>query len=118
MKTVQIVCGYSFALIHSNLYFWKAVDTKGNFRANFYDEIIIPDYTLKSGISVYMIVKIIIIVVVAILGNLIFNTKFIFKNDLAEYNLSSYDSLYDSEDYFRNFKNEKTEFVNILNNIK
>ena len=31
MKTVQIVCGYSFALLYCNLYFWRSIRTKGNY---------------------------------------------------------------------------------------
>ena len=63
MKTVQLVCGYSFALVYCNLYFWKAIDkfeTLGT--PKFYEEIIIPDYKIKQGISVYMLIKIVIII--------------------------------------------------------
>ena len=27
MKTVQIICGYSFSIIYCNLYFWRVIDT-------------------------------------------------------------------------------------------
>ena len=30
MKTVQLVCGYSFAIVYCNLYFWETIDSKGN----------------------------------------------------------------------------------------
>ena len=60
IKTVQLICGYSFALLYCNLYLWIKLDKKGAFgKPKFYERIKIPDYTIKSGISIYMIVKII-----------------------------------------------------------
>ena len=56
LKTVQFICGFSFAVIYCNLYFWKTLDKKGVFgRPYYYDQVIIPDYTLKNGITIYMI---------------------------------------------------------------
>lgn len=87
MKTVKLICGYSFAVIYCNLYFWKTVDREGNFGSpRFYEKIIIPDYEIKHGISLYMITKLILIIVSIIL-NLILNEVSLFKNDLAEFNL-------------------------------
>ena len=58
LKTVQFICGFSFAVIYCNLYFWKTLDKKGVFgRPYYYDQVIIPDYTLKNGITIYMIKK-------------------------------------------------------------
>ena len=112
MKTLKLVCGYSFALLYCNLYLWKAIDKKGTFgRPKYYDKVIIPDYTIKKSITVYMIVKIVIIIA-SIIASLKFNKVFIFKNDLAEYNLNG--SAYDDESYFNSFKKEKANIVSIL----
>ena len=62
MKTVQLICGYSFAIVYCNLYYWKTIDYKGTLgKPYFYDKIIIPDYIFKQGISIYMTIKIILI---------------------------------------------------------
>ena len=114
MKTVQIVCGYSFALLYCNLYFWRSIRSKGNYgRPNFYDRTIIPDYTFKSGISVVMIAKIVVIVGSQIIG-LIPKNFFIFKNDLAEYNLSIIGYKYDNDFEFKKFLEEKKKIINNL----
>ena len=111
MKTVQVVCGFSFALVYCNLYFWKAMDRKGVLgKPKFYDEIIIPDYTIKQGVSVFMIIKIIIIII-SIIGCCKFSDKFSFKNDLAAYNLGKNDDAINKE--FEKCKN-KNNIINIL----
>ena len=116
MKTVQIVCGYSFALLYCNLYYWKALDKTGILgKPKYYEKVIIPDYTIKQGLSVYMIVKMVIIFV-SIIASLCFSKLFIFKNDLAEYNLSTEDYEYNNDIKFQNFLNEKNKVVNILQN--
>ena len=116
MKTVQIVCGYSFALLYCNLYFWKALDKTGILgKPKYYEKVIVPDYTIKQGLSVYMIVKMVIIFV-SIIASLCFSKLFIFKNDLAEYNLSTEDYEYNNDIKFQNFLNEKNKVVNILQN--
>ena len=116
MKTVQIICGFSFAIIFCNLYFWLALDKKGVFgRPHFYDHIIIPDYTISHGISILMVIKIIIIIV-SIIGNLFFSKKSIFKNDLAEYNLSRDGCEYDDPNTLNKIIEEKKNIYNILNN--
>ena len=44
LKNIQLVCGYSFALIYCNLYFYKTMDKIGEFgKPKLYEEIIIPD---------------------------------------------------------------------------
>ena len=116
MKTVQIVCGYSFALLYCNLYFWKALDKTGILgKPKYYEKVIVPDYTIKQGLSVYMIVKMVIIFV-SIIASLCFSKFFVFKNDLAEYNLSTEDYEYNNDIKFQNFLNEKNKIVNILQN--
>ena len=113
MKTVQLICGYSFAVVYCNLYFWKTVDTKGHLgKPYFYDEIVIPDYIFKQGISIYMIIKIVLIVG-SIIGHLYLNNVSIFKNDLAEFNKCDDNCEYDNEDEFTRF----SENNNIINNI-
>ena len=103
MKTVQLVCGYSFAIVYCNLYFWKTVDTQGHYgKPYFYDKIVIPDYVLEQGISIYMIIKIVLIVG-SIIANLYLNNVFIFKNDLAEYNKCGDICEYDDEKKYESF---------------
>ena len=98
LKTVQIICGYSFALVYCNLYLWKAIDTTGEQYGDpgFYHQIIVPDYEIKTGISVYMIIKIVIIIS-TIIACLFFSKYFVFKNDFSEYNLSGDYSKYDND---------------------
>lgn len=115
LKTVQIVCRYSFALIYCNLYFWKVIDKKGVFGSPyFYEEIIVPDYVIGRGISVYMILKLVIIIG-TIIASFFFNKIFLFKNDLAEYNLSKDDCEWDKEEPFNLFVQENQKIDNILN---
>ena len=117
IKTVQIVCGYSFSLIYCNLYFWKTVDTYKKFgKVNFYEKVVIPDYKLKSGMSIFMIVKMIVIVLSMILNQKL--NKFWFKNDFAEYNMCQICStsyIYDDETEFNRVLNKKYKIYNILN---
>ena len=117
MKTVQLVCGYSFAVIYCNLYFWRATDNNGsNFRRpNFYDETIIPDYNIKSGLSAYMIVKIILIVI-SVICHLKSVDFFDYNNDLAEFDLSQDGCKYDYELELNKIEQEKYKIVNILKN--
>ena len=114
MKTVQIVCGYSFALLYCNLYFWRSIRSKGNYgRPIFYDKTVIPDYTFKGGVSVVMIAKIAVIVG-SQLVSLFLKNFMIFKNDLAEYHLSIIGYKYDNDFEFKNFLEEKKKIINIL----
>jgi hypothetical protein len=63
LKTVQIVCGYSFSILYCNLYFWRTIDTHGHYgKPKFYETTFIPDYTFKRGITIFMIAKIIVII--------------------------------------------------------
>ena len=116
IKTVKIVGGYSFSLIYCNLYFWKTVDNYGKFgKVNFYKKVVIPDYKLKSGMSIFMIVKMVIIVISMILNQKL--NMFWFKNDLAEYNLCqicSMSNIYDDETEFNRVLYKKYKIYNIL----
>ena len=115
LKTVQIICGYSFALVYCNLFLWKTIDTTGEFygKPGFYGEIIIPDYTIKYGISVFMIIKIIIIIATIIIS-LFFSNFFVFKNDLADFNLSGDESIYDNEKELKTFLEKEINISNFL----
>ena len=115
MKTVQLVCGFAFALLYCNLYFWRSIDTKGHYgRPNFYEKPIIPDYTFKGGISVIMIAKILVIVISQIIGACC-SKFFIFQNDLGDYQLQKDIDLYDNDIKFKALLDQKRSFVNILN---
>ena len=110
MKTVQLVCGYSFAIVYCNLYFWKTIYSTGDLgKPYYYDEIVIPDYVIKQGISVYMLIKIVLIVG-SIFAHLYLDNVFIFKNDLAEYNKCGDNCEYDEEQQFN------YDIINILKN--
>lgn len=117
LKTVQFICGFSFAVIYCNLYFWKTLDKKGVFgRPYYYDQVIIPDYTLKNGITIYMIIKIIIIIISILAALIIQLTKLsFFKNDLTEFNSRSFrQSKYDNDQELNRVINENKGIVNIL----
>ena len=103
MKTVQLVCGYSFAIVYCNLYFWKTVYSTGDLgKPYYYDEIVIPDYTFSQGVSIYMLIKIVLIIG-SIFAHLYLDKVFIFKNDLAEYNKCGDYCEYDKEGQFNYF---------------
>lgn len=117
LKTVQFICGFSFAVIYCNLYFWKTLDKKGVFgRPYYYDQVIIPDYTIKNGITIYMIIKIIIIIISILAALIIKLTKLsFFKNDLTEFNSKSWrQSKYDDDQELNRVINENKGIVNIL----
>ena len=102
LKTVQIICGYSFSILYCNIYFWRTVDTHGHYgKPKFYETTFIPDYTLKQGITIFMIAKIIVIVS-SIFGSYYFSScdknckkckiLNIYQNDLGEFDKSDNNS--------------------------
>lgn len=99
MKTVKAVCAYSFPLVYLNFYFWKIV-SKPNML--FYETIYIPDYELKHGIGIFMLVKI----VVTIFSIIFFKCGCLLKNDLAEFNKNIGDSSYNATEDHRKFNSE------------
>jgi len=116
LKTVQIICGYSFSILYCNIYFWRTVDTHGHYgKPKFYETTFIPDYTLKQGITIFMIAKIIVISS-SMIGCYYFSSWGIFKNDLGELDKSD-DSKYDQSELDRIYQ-EKNQVVIILNNHK
>ena len=114
VKTVKVICGDAFALVYCNLYFWIVIYEEGDGKPYFYKETTIPDYKIVSGISVYMLAKIFVIIISAI-GSLCFNKFYLFENDLAEYNLSQYGCIYDDDNELNQKLEEKKIIVNILN---
>ena len=117
LKTVQIFCGYSFSILYCNIYFWRTIDTHGNYgKPLFYDTTFIPDYTFKQGITVFMIVKIIIIVS-SMIGSYCFcSCKLcdIFQNDLGELDRSGDNSKYDNQNELDRIYQEKGQVVDVL----
>ena len=102
-------------MVYCNFYFWKAIDKLGDLgKPKFYEKTIIPDYTFKSGISIYMIAKIIIIIC-SIIASLKLNKVFVFKNDLAEYNLGQDNGMLDDEEKFAQFLGKYEKINNYLN---
>ena len=116
LKTVQLICGYSFTLVYCNLYYWATLDKKGVFGIPLYRrEIIIPDYTIKSGISVFMIIKVVIIIV-SIIFAFVDSKISVFKNDLAELNSCCNKNKRDSDQELNQIENEKSKIFIFLNN--
>lgn len=114
LKTVQIVCGYSFSILYCNIYFWRTIDTHGHYgKPIFYDTTFIPDYTLKQGITIFMMAKIILIVG-SIIGSYCFSSFIIYKNDLGEFDKSGNSSRYDNPDELNRIYQEKGQVVNFL----
>jgi hypothetical protein len=114
IKTVQIVCGYSFAIVYCNNFYYKAMDRKNILgKPIFYQEIIIPDYTIKYGISVFMIVKLLIIII-SIIGTFCFYENSFFKNDLSEYILTKDDWEFNQDKNFDTFLENKKQINDIL----
>ena len=119
LKTVQLICGFSFAILYCNLYFWRTIDKTDIFgRPIFYNQVIIPDYIISHGISVYMIVKVIIIIIsiFAALRNTKLNKISSFKNDLTKYNSSICGQcIYDNDSELNRVITAKIGTYNLLN---
>ena len=115
LKTVQIVCGYSFSILYCNLYYWRTIDSHGHYgKPKFYDTTFIPDYTFKQGITIFMIAKIILIVA-SIIGSYYCSSWKIFQNDLGEFDKSGDYSRYDNPDELNRIYQEKGQVVDFLN---
>ena len=115
LKTVQVICGYSFALVYCNLYLMKILDNTGNLygKPGFYGKIIIPDYTIKFGISIYMLLKVVVIIG-TIFASLYFSDFFMFKNDLGKFNLNQDDCKYDDKNEITAIFEKKKNIANFL----
>jgi hypothetical protein len=114
LKTVQVICGYSFSILYCNLYFWRTIDTHGHYgKPKFYETTFIPDFTLKQGITIFMIAKIILIVG-SMIGSQFFSSFSIFQNDLGEFNKSGNGSIYDNDYELFRINQEKGQVVSFL----
>ena len=106
-----------FYISYCNLYYWATLDKKGVFGIPLYRrQIIIPDYTIKSGISVFMIIKVVIIIV-SIIFTFVDSKISVFKNDLAELNSCCSKNKHDSKEELKQIKNEKRNIYYLLNNL-
>ena len=115
LKSVQIICGYSFAIVYCNLYYWKAIDKFGEFgKPIYYENTFIPDYKISGGLTIYYIVKLVIIIF-SIFAHLKLDDVTAFENDLAEFYLCKDTCKYDSKKELENFRKENTEVIHILN---
>ena len=115
IKTVKLICGYSFSLIYCNLYFWKALDIDGNYgKPQFYEKTIIPDYYLNCGVSVYMLLKIILIFVSSILFLTDKIKISLFKNDLYLFNTVYMSDKFDDNKKYEDF-NRFIKEKNLIN---
>ena len=84
----------------------------------FYKKFTISDFNLKNGVTFVMIAKIFVIII-SIVATLCFNKTFIFKNDLAKYDLNSLcdkSCIFDDDTEFNKVLTEKHKIYNILNN--
>jgi len=118
LKTVQIICGYSFSILYCNIYFWRTRDTNGYFgNPKFYDTIFIPDYTLIRGVTIFMIAKIVLIVS-SIIGSYCCYSWKIYKNDLGEFDRNGNFSIYDNPNELDRIKNKKYQVVDVLTRNK
>ena len=130
LKTVQIVCGYSFSILYCNIYFWRTIDTHGHYgKPKFYETTFIPDYTFKRGITIFMIAKIIVIIG-SMIGSYCLSScnisckkskeckkckiTNIFQNDLGEFDRSGDISRYDNQTELNRLYQEKDLVVSYL----
>ena len=114
LKTVQIICGYSFSILYCNIYLWRTLDSHGHYgKPKFYETTFIPDYTLKQGITIFMIAKMIIIVG-SMIGSYFFSSWDLFKNDLGEFNRSDGNSSNEDQIKLNRIYQEKGQVVSIL----
>ena len=117
MKTVQIICGYSFSIIYCNLYFWRVIDTHRHYgKPNFYELTIIPDYTLKQGITIFMIIKIVLIVG-SMIGSQMFSSCPLFENDLGEFNILKDSAKYSQIELYKIYQ-DKNQVASFLHSEK
>ena len=114
LMTVQIICGYSFSILYCNIYLWRTLDSHGHYgKPKFYETTFIPDYTIKQGITIFMIVKIILIVG-SMIGSQYFTSIDLYKNDLGELNRSDSCSKYDNQNELNRLCQEKGLAVSFL----
>ena len=83
IETINTLSSFVYPLSYCNLYFYYiALKYNDSFLTpTFYEIVKIPDYSIKGGFSVLMIIKIALSLVFAVLSHC-----FQIKNDLGEYN--------------------------------
>ena len=115
LKSVEIICGYSFAIVYCNLYYWKALDKFGEIgKPIYYEKTFIPDYKISGGLTIYYIIKLVIIIF-SIIAHLKFDDVSAFENDLAEFYLCKEGCKYDSKNELENIREKNAEVMKILN---
>ncbi len=82
MKSLKEICGYTYPVIYCNFYFWKYISKSDML---FYEEVAIPDYKFEFGVTLFMIVKLLVIIASIIIYYNGFFVGWIFKNDLGEF---------------------------------
>ena len=87
MKTIKLFCKNALVVIYCNFYYFKIFAFK----------------EIKYGVSVFMVVKIVIIIVFAIFTCKVKKFFFLFKNDLKDYNSIYTDKNFDEEEKRINF---------------
>ena len=114
LKSVQIICGYSFAIVYCNLNYYKALDKFGELgKPIYYENTFIPDYKISGGLTVFFIVKLAIIIF-SIIACLKLDDVTVFENDLAEFYLCKNGCKYDSNNELEKVREENSEVMKIL----
>ena len=85
MKTISEVTGFSFSLIFCNMYFYTKIT---DYKMIFFEEMQMPDYEIKYGISIFMIAKLVLIFFSIIMFSCSEGFLGIFKSDLYKFNKS------------------------------
>ena len=88
MKTIKEVTGFSFALIYCNMYFWPYSFKDEDSKMIFFNEIEMPDYEIKYGISIFMIAKLALLLFSIMVFSCCESLFGFFKSDLFNFNKS------------------------------
>ena len=106
----QIYSGIRKRYITRDFLYDKQINNNLSLVKTFQMICIIPDYRIISALSIYMIVKMIVIIVSVII-TLKFYKFFVFKNDLGEYNLTKDGWKYDSDFELNKILKEKRKLI-------
>ena len=115
MKSLKEICGYTYPVIYCNFYFWKYISKS---QMLFYEQVAIPDYKFKSGITVFMIAKLFVIGVSIIIYYCGFNIGWILKSDLSDFNITICESSYNADNDENNYKILTSEINKEINLIE
>lgn len=86
MKTISEVTGFAFSLIYCNMYIYQYAFGKEGYKMIFFEEIEMPDYEIKYGISIFMIAKLVLILFSIIMFRCSEGFLGMFKSDLYKFN--------------------------------